>query len=121
MYGTTLGRLGIARDYLRLENSPLATEARYQLWKLNPSHPFLRGFEHETNEWNQYSFRDSEILLIIMIMMIIMILIMIITIKIGIYIEMIGEIVMIMIGIKMNGEMMIEITMMIVMLVMMRS
>lgn len=60
MYGMTLGRISVAREYLRLENSPLATEARYQLWKLNPSHPFLKGFEHETNEWNEYSFRDSR-------------------------------------------------------------
>eukprot|EP01084_Bolivina_argentea_P317833 551091_1 len=56
MYGLTLGRMAIARDYLTLDNSPLATEARYQLWKLNPVHPFLKGFEHETVDWNEYKY-----------------------------------------------------------------
>eukprot|EP00485_Elphidium_margaritaceum_P006410 CAMPEP_0202710324 /NCGR_PEP_ID=MMETSP1385-20130828/22317_1 /ASSEMBLY_ACC=CAM_ASM_000861 /TAXON_ID=933848 /ORGANISM="Elphidium margaritaceum" /LENGTH=336 /DNA_ID=CAMNT_0049369841 /DNA_START=28 /DNA_END=1038 /DNA_ORIENTATION=- len=59
-YGMTLGRVQVARDYLRLENSPLATEARFQLWRVNPSHPFLRGFEQETNVWTEYSYGDSR-------------------------------------------------------------
>jgi len=56
MYGMTLGRMSVARNYLRLEGSPLATEARYQLFKINPDHPFLRGFEHESNEWEHTKF-----------------------------------------------------------------
>merc|ERR1712032_82250 len=54
VYGLTLGRMAASREYIRLEGSPLATEARYQLHKLNPSHPFLRGFENEMNEWENY-------------------------------------------------------------------
>mmetsp|Transcript_44248 Transcript_44248/g.70874 ORF Transcript_44248/g.70874 Transcript_44248/m.70874 type:complete len:332 (+) Transcript_44248:172-1167(+) len=60
MYGMTLGRIAVARDYLRLENSPLATEARYQLFKLNPQHPFLQGFEHETHDWHEFAYRDPR-------------------------------------------------------------
>eukprot|EP01084_Bolivina_argentea_P072518 131675_1 len=60
MYGITMGRMATARDYLRLEGSPLATEARYQLWKINPSHPFLRGFENETMDWSHTNYvRDD--------------------------------------------------------------
>ena len=62
MYGMAYGRINVARDYLRLEGSPLATEARYQLWKLNPSHPFLTGFEHETDKWSysRNDFNDND-------------------------------------------------------------
>ena len=60
MYGLTLGRMAASREYIRLENSPLATEARYQLFKINPSHPFLRGFEHEMNEWENYQGQYTE-------------------------------------------------------------
>ena len=59
MYGLTVGRFVVAIDYIKLEHSPLATEARYQLWKQRPQHPYLNGFEHETSEWEACSLATS--------------------------------------------------------------
>lgn len=60
MYGLTVGRFVVAIDYIKLEHSPLATEARFQLWKQRPHHPYLSGFEHETSEWEEMRYRDSR-------------------------------------------------------------
>merc|ERR1712228_378419 len=52
MYGIAVGNVHAARQYLQLTGSPLATEIRYQLRKINPSHPFLKlcTFEDEMEE-----------------------------------------------------------------------
>ena len=58
MYGMTLGRISVAREYLRLENSPLATEARYQLWKLNPSSRPQTPDDKQIRQYRQYGVLD---------------------------------------------------------------
>ena len=59
VFGSFLGimqaRLDIAREHLGLHGSPLATEARYQLWKLNPDHIYLREHQHEFEKFESYS------------------------------------------------------------------
>merc|ERR1712176_562113 len=40
MYGIAVGNIHAARKYLELTGSPLATEIRYQLRKINSSHPY---------------------------------------------------------------------------------
>ena len=54
IFGMIMVRGQISRDYLRLNESPLATQARYQSFKINPNHICLQGFEKETSEWLRY-------------------------------------------------------------------
>mmetsp|Transcript_82312 Transcript_82312/g.100986 ORF Transcript_82312/g.100986 Transcript_82312/m.100986 type:complete len:350 (+) Transcript_82312:383-1432(+) len=58
VFGSFLGimqaRLDIAKEHLGLHGSPLATEARYQLWKLNPNHIYLREHQHEFEKFESY-------------------------------------------------------------------
>lgn len=38
---------------LRLKDSPIAIESRYQLWKINPQHPWLDEFSDDVQRWNR--------------------------------------------------------------------
>lgn len=52
-FGLASARINLATDFSQLKDSPLAFEARYQLWKMNTEHPMLRGFEDETSRWDK--------------------------------------------------------------------
>ena len=38
---------------LRLKDSPIAMESRYQLWKMNPQHPWLHEHSNDVQRWNR--------------------------------------------------------------------
>ena len=52
-FGVSKATIGIMRHQLHLENSPVALESRYQLWKINPSHQWLSVFEDDVRRWNE--------------------------------------------------------------------
>jgi len=58
---THRGADAIAEERVRLENSPLARETRYQLWKYNCQHPWLIGFEKEFEENARVEVRSNVI------------------------------------------------------------
>lgn len=62
MYGIAVGNVSAAQQYLQLEGSPLATEMRYQLKKINPHHPFLdlRLVENEMENTNIQSTETND-------------------------------------------------------------
>eukprot|EP00494_Astrolonche_serrata_P026296 UN26557 len=45
--GTLSGADKIAENRFRMENSPLAKEGRYMIWRANPEHEWLIGFDNE--------------------------------------------------------------------------
>ena len=44
---------------LRLKDSPIALESRYQLWKLNPNHPWLQHYMDDVQRWNRGTYYRS--------------------------------------------------------------
>ena len=61
MWGMTSARLQLATDLSRLTHSPMASEARYQLWKINPNHPILNEFQSEIRSWDSYKISRDPI------------------------------------------------------------
>ncbi|ETO20459.1 hypothetical protein RFI_16760, partial [Reticulomyxa filosa] len=48
-YTLTRTQTYVTYNFLHLEESPLAKEMRYQIWKRNPTHPFLSEFEEDVS------------------------------------------------------------------------
>ena len=44
------------RHQMELPESPVAMESRYQLWKIDPNHDWLRSHREEVQRWNRMTY-----------------------------------------------------------------
>lgn len=59
--GGDLGRTLSAYKLIQLKDSPLASEARYKLWRMHPTSHFLKPFKNETESWRKYVNSQKQI------------------------------------------------------------
>eukprot|EP01084_Bolivina_argentea_P313192 542340_1 len=61
MFGSSLGgvnaSLSTMQQQINLQNSPIAMETRYQLWKHNPNHRWLNNHQNDVKRWNSMEYR----------------------------------------------------------------